>query len=140
MAAPAPSAQVVPTGTVTFLFTDVEGSTRLLNAHPAAYRRAVQRHYELLLEAVAVAGGTVFETVGDAVYAAFAHPTGAVQAALWGQLALQAEDFGETPITVRMGLHLGEVELQRTPQGAQAVQGTHYFGAPLYHRSTAARA
>ncbi|MGI8424454.1 MAG: ATP-binding protein [Chloroflexota bacterium] len=112
----------LPTGTVTFLFTDVEGSTRLLNAHPDAYRLAILRHHDLLLEAVHLADGAVFETVGDAVYAAFARPTDAVKAALHGQLALQGEEWGDTPIRVRMGIHLGEVELQ----------GDHYFGAPLY--------
>jgi class 3 adenylate cyclase len=45
----------LPTGTVTFLFTDVEGSTKLLNAHPDAYRRALRRHHDLLLEAVHLA-------------------------------------------------------------------------------------
>ena len=110
-----------PSGTITFLFTDVEGSTKLLNAHPDAYRAAIRRHHELLAEAVQASHGVVFETVGDAVYAAFARPTDAVAAALSGQLALQAEPWGETPIKVRMGLHLGEVELQ----------GEHYFGAPL---------
>ena len=85
MAAPLPA---LPTGTVTFLFTDVEGSTQLLNAHPEPYRQAVRRHHDLLLEAVQRAGGVVFETVGDAVYAAFSSPTAAVQAALRGQVAL----------------------------------------------------
>jgi predicted ATPase/class 3 adenylate cyclase len=112
----------LPDGTVTFLFTDVEGSTALLNAHPNAYRAAVRRHHDLLGEAVEVNHGVVFETVGDAVYAAFARPTDAVAAALWGQLALQREAWGQTPITVRMGAHLGVVEAQEG----------HYFGAPLY--------
>ena len=111
----------LPTGTVTFLFTDLEGSTALLQAHPDAYRDAVRRHHDLLRGAVEAAGGVVFETVGDAVYAAFARPTDAVAAALAGQLALQREDWGATgPLRVRMAVHLGEVE----------VQGAHYFGAP----------
>ena len=73
-------AQTLPAGTVTFLFTDLEGSTRLLEAHPAAYHDAVARHHALLLEAVTSHGGVVFETVGDAVYAAFARSTDAVAA------------------------------------------------------------
>ena len=79
---------------MTFLFTDLEGSTALLEAHPAAYREAVARHHALLREAVEGHGGVVFETVGDAVYAAFARPTDAVAAALAGQLALQRGGLG----------------------------------------------
>ena len=70
-----------PTGTVTFLFTDLEGSTRLLGGHPETYARAVARHHDLLERAVRARTGVVFETVGDAVYAAFARPTDAVAAA-----------------------------------------------------------
>jgi predicted ATPase/class 3 adenylate cyclase len=111
------------TGTVTFLFTDLEGSTKLLEAHPEAYRRAVRRHHDLLRGAVEGHGGVVFETVGDAVYAAFAAPTAAVGAALAGQRALRGADWGEVgELRVRMAVHLGEVERQ----------GAHYFGAPLY--------
>jgi class 3 adenylate cyclase len=121
----------LPSGTVTFLFTDLEGSTRLLAAHPAAYRDAVRRHHALLRAAVEGHGGVVFETVGDAVYAAFAQATDAVRAALAGQVALWREPWGETgPLVVRMGLHTGEVERH----------GGHYFGAPLHRcaRLTAA--
>ncbi|MGI8424453.1 MAG: ATP-binding protein [Chloroflexota bacterium] len=118
----------LPTGTVTFLFTDIEGSTRLLNAHPEAYRRAVERHHDLLREAVEANGGAVFETIGDAVYAAFARPTHAVSAALDGQLRLEREEWGQTPVAVRMGVHHGEVESR--PIGG-AAQGARYFGAPL---------
>jgi predicted ATPase/class 3 adenylate cyclase len=119
------AAGALPAGTVTFLFTDLEGSTALLEAHPVAYRDAVARHHALLRGAVEGHGGAVFETVGDAVYAAFARPTDAVAAALAGQQGLQAADWGELgagAIRARMGLHTGEVERQ----------GAHYFGAPLY--------
>ena len=113
----------LPTGTVTFLFTDLEGSTRLLEAHPSAYRDAVARHHALLRAAVEAHGGAVFETVGDAVYAAFAHATDAVAAALAGQRALHQEPWpAGCALRARMGLLTGEVDLQ----------GAHYFGAPLY--------
>jgi class 3 adenylate cyclase len=119
----------LPTGTVTFLFTDLEGSTGPQQAHPAAYREAVRRHHDLLLGAVAAHGGVVFETVGDAVYAAFARPTAAVAAALAGQVALQQEPWGATgPLRARMGVHLGEVEAYRI---RGAAQGARYFGLPL---------
>ena len=61
-----------PTGTVTFLFTDLEGSAAAQQAHPDVYRGAVRRHQDLLQGAVEGHGGAVFEAVGDAVYAAFA--------------------------------------------------------------------
>src|SRR5262245_35348548 len=122
-------ARELPAGTVTFLFTDLEGSTRLLQAHPAAYREAVRRHHDLLQGAVEAHGGAVFETVGDAVYAAFERPTAAVAAALAGQLALHREPWGATgPLRARMGVHLGEVETYPAPGAAQ---GGRYLGLPL---------
>jgi len=72
----------LPSGTVTFLFTDVERSTRLLERHPEAYRSAITQHHTILREAVEQNHGAVFETVSDAVYAAFASPGDAVAAAL----------------------------------------------------------
>jgi predicted ATPase/class 3 adenylate cyclase len=114
---------------VTFLFTDLEGSTGPQQVHPAAYRDALRRHHALLLDAVAAHGGVVFETVGDAVYAAFARPTDAVGAALAGQLALHTEPWGATgPLRARMGVHLGEVEAYPAPGAAQ---GARYLGLPL---------
>lgn len=113
----------LPEGRVTFLFTDVEGSTRLLEEHAAVYGAAIARHHELLEAAVEEAGGVVFETIGDAVYAAFADPTAAVDAAREAQLALADEDWGPLgAMRVRMGLHTGEVERR----------GSHYFGPALY--------
>ena len=123
----------LPEGTVTFLFTDLEGSTALLEAHPAAYREAVARHHALLRAAVEGHGGAVFETLGDAVYAAFARPTGAVAAALEGQLALRREPWGATgALRVRMGVHLGEVEAYRVPgaAGRPATSGCRWSAAP----------
>jgi predicted ATPase len=77
----------------------------------------------LLAKAVADQRGVVFETIGDGVYAAFASPADAAEAALSGQLALAAEDWAPlSAITVRMGLHSGPVERRET----------HYFGAVLY--------
>jgi predicted ATPase/class 3 adenylate cyclase len=113
----------LPAGTVTFLFTTVEGSVRLLEQHPQAYRAALVRYDALLRGAVESHGGAVFESVGDAVYAAFARSPDAVAAALAAQVALQSERWGEVgEIKARMALHTGDVELQ----------GQHYFGAPLY--------
>src|SRR5215212_9645775 len=75
----------LPTGTVTLLFTDIEGSTRLLEAQPEAYRAALARHHLLVQQAVHVHGGVIFETVGEGTYAAFANPTQAARAALDAQ-------------------------------------------------------
>ncbi len=114
---------LLPSGMVTFLFTDVQGSTLLLERHPEAYPSAIARHHAVLAGAVAQNRGAVFETVGDAVYAAFASPRDAVAAALLAQRELRGASWGETgPLRVRMGLHTGEVERQ----------GDHYFGAALY--------
>jgi len=60
-----------PTGTVTFLFTDIEGSTKLWEHHPEAMQKALARHDELLRQIIATHKGYVFKTVGDAFYAAF---------------------------------------------------------------------
>ena len=100
--------QAFPTGTVTFLFTDIEGSTRLWETNPARMRRAVDRHQVLLREAIADQGGVHFKTVGDALQAAFADAPSAVAAAVAGQQALVAEDWGDQgPLRVRMALHAG---------------------------------
>jgi predicted ATPase/class 3 adenylate cyclase len=113
----------LPEGRVTFLFTDVEGSTQLLERHPADYGRLIERHLEILVDAVARHGGVVFETIGDAVYAAFEEPASAVEAATDAQLALREQDWAPLePIRVRIGLHTGDVERR----------GAHYFGPALY--------
>jgi predicted ATPase/class 3 adenylate cyclase len=113
----------LPSGTVTFLFTDIEGSTQRLERHPEAYRSAIARHHTILREAVDQNRGSVFETIGDAIYAAFSSPRDAVAAALRAQYVLHETPWGEVgSLRVRMGLHTGEVEQQ----------GDHYFGAALY--------
>ena len=116
----------LPAGTVTFLFTDIEGSTRMVQAHPVQMGNALARHHELLRQAVESHGGTVFETLGDGVYASFARANDGVRAALQGQQLIEAEDWGDVgPIHVRMGLHTGDVE----------VRGEHYFGPALFRCS-----
>ena len=79
-----------PSGTVTLLFTDIEGSTRLWEAHPDAMRDALSRHDVVVRDAVEAAGGYVFKTVGDAFCVAFAAATDAVRAAVAVQQALVA--------------------------------------------------
>src|SRR6266436_3021761 len=101
-----PSMPEAPTGTVTFLFTDIEGSTTRWEHHPEAMRTALARHDALLRSVITAHGGYVFKMVGDAVYAAFAVPTDAVSAALAAQRAVAAAQWGEVgPLRVRMALH-----------------------------------
>ncbi len=111
-----------PSGTVTFLFTDIEGSTKLWDAYPEAMRAALERHDLLLREAVADAGGFVFKTVGDAFCAAFAVAPHALMAALSAQKALIREGWPEqTPLRVRIALHTGVAQ----------ERDSDYFGPPL---------
>lgn len=101
-----------PTGTVTFLFTDIEGSTKLAREHPEAWEVLRARHHALLRAAIEAHRGYVFEIVGDAFCAAFHTGSDAVRAAVKCQIDLHAENWGETPIRVRMGIHTGPAELQ----------------------------
>jgi len=99
------------TAAVTFLFTDIEGSTRLWEYYPEAMRAALARHDVLIRAAIEAHGGGVFKTVGDAFYAVFAAAADAAAAALTIQRALQREPWGETePLRVRVALHTGAAE------------------------------
>jgi predicted ATPase/class 3 adenylate cyclase len=102
---------VQPSGTVTLLFTDIEGSTRAWEAYPAEMQVALARHDEVLRDSIVGAGGYVFKTVGDAFCAAFADTRSAAEAAVSAQKAVANEQWPEqTPIRVRMALHTGECE------------------------------
>jgi predicted ATPase/class 3 adenylate cyclase len=95
----------------TFLFTDIEGSTRLWETHPREMGEAVARHDALLRAVMHERGGDVFKTLGDSLYAAFRDPRMAVDAALESQRRLAAQRFGGTgPLKVRMCVHAGDVE------------------------------
>jgi predicted ATPase/class 3 adenylate cyclase len=100
-----------PSGTVTFLFTDIQGSTKLWQSNPREMTTAVARHDALLKETVEANHGVVFKTVGDAVCAAFGTALDGLSAAVASQLALKAEPWPlPSPILVRMALHTGEAE------------------------------
>ncbi|HXW76970.1 MAG TPA: adenylate/guanylate cyclase domain-containing protein, partial [Candidatus Eremiobacteraceae bacterium] len=102
---------MIPTGSVAFLFTDIEGSTKRWEQRPDAMRAAVARHEVLVREAIAEEKGYVFKTVGDAFCAAFHSPQQAVRAALSAQRALHAEDFAAVDgLKVRIGIHVGDAE------------------------------
>src|SRR5262245_37606637 len=109
-AAPHPSPGL-PSGTVTFLFTDIEGSTGRWERQAEAMQAALARHDALLRAAILGHGGHVVKTMGDAFHAAFSRAPDAVAAALDAQRALQAEPWGEVgPVRVRMALHTGAAE------------------------------
>jgi predicted ATPase/class 3 adenylate cyclase len=100
-----------PRGTVTFLFTDIEGSTERWERERQAMAAAVGRHIAVLEVAIQEHGGVHFKTVGDAVQAAFPTAPQALAAAVQGQRALLAEDWDSIGgIRVRMALHAGEAE------------------------------
>jgi predicted ATPase/class 3 adenylate cyclase len=102
----------LPTGIVTFLFTDIEGSTELVRALGERYPAVLARHGELLRGAVHGQGGTAFGTEGDALFAVFVSPAAAVRAAADAQRALAAEPWPDGhPVRVRMGIHTGEGHL-----------------------------
>ena len=105
----------LPTGpAVTFLFTDIEGSTRLeRSVGSMAWAGIVARHDRLLREAIEAHGGIVVKTEGDAFFAAFERPADAADAVVAAQRALAAETWPtEKPLRVRMGLHHGEGRLR----------------------------
>jgi class 3 adenylate cyclase len=102
-----------PSGVVTFLFTDVEGSTRRWEADPDEMRAALTAHDEVLRAAIETHGGFMFKHTGDGVCAAFSSPRSAVDAAVAGQRGLE--------LPVRMGLATGEAE----------IRDGDYFGAIL---------
>jgi class 3 adenylate cyclase/tetratricopeptide (TPR) repeat protein len=103
----------LPSGTITFLFTDIEGSTQLWEQYPEAMREALARHDALLQEAIAARGGRVFKKMGDALCAAFTNAPAAVSAALAAQLAVHEEPWPEPVVLrLRMALHTGYAEEQ----------------------------
>ena len=113
----------LPTGTVTFLFTDIEGSTKLWEKSPRGMQVALTRHDALLWETIEGHGGFVFKTVGDAFCAVFPTPLGAIEAALAAQRGLFSEAWGEEvgAIRTRMALHTGTTH----------ERDGDYFGPPV---------
>src|SRR5215208_1197930 len=95
--------RALPSGTVTFLFTDIEGSTRLLHELGDAYAEALAKHRHVLREAFARHGGVEVDTQGDAFFVAFARASDAVAAAAEAQEAL-----ADGLVRVRIGVHTGE--------------------------------
>jgi predicted ATPase/class 3 adenylate cyclase/ATP/maltotriose-dependent transcriptional regulator MalT len=99
----------LPAGMVTFLFTDIEGSTRLLEELGETYRRLLSEHHELIRSTAGRRGGHVLNVQGDAFFLAFGNAADAVAAAVEAQRTIQSRPWpGSRPLRVRMGLHSGE--------------------------------
>jgi len=112
----------LPTGTVTFLFTDLEGSTRLWEDFPDAMGDALARHDEILRDAVAGQGGAIVKTTGDGLHAAFTSARAGIDAAIDAQRVLGTTAWATpTPLLVRMGLNTGEAELRDGDYYGQSV-------------------
>jgi class 3 adenylate cyclase len=101
---------VPPSGTVTFLFTDVVASTRRWVDDPVGMRAALKTHDEVMRSAIAVHGGYVFSTAGDSFAAAFGSVPDALGSAAEAQLGLHSTPWASDPILVRMGVHVGEAD------------------------------
>ncbi len=112
----------LPTGIVTFLLTDIVGSTRLWENRPKEMRFALEVHDDLVRNAITQKSGHVFKTVGDAFLAAFHSPLDAIEAAIIAQKSLQHAVWGEEiSLRVRMSIHTGQVDLR----------GGDYYGVVL---------
>ncbi|MCB0258070.1 MAG: adenylate/guanylate cyclase domain-containing protein, partial [Anaerolineae bacterium] len=99
----------VPVGTVTFLFTDIEGSTQLLAQLRDQYTELLAEHHRLLREVFNRWNGREVDTQGDAFFVAFARAGDAINAAVDAQRALANQSWpGGVKVRVRMGLHTGE--------------------------------
>jgi predicted ATPase/class 3 adenylate cyclase len=106
----------LPSGSVTFLFTDIEGSTRLAQEHPDAMPALLARHNEIMDQAIELNNGYVFQTVGDSFATAFHSASDALNAALSAQRSLYNEAWSPAPIKVRMGIHSGQAYLKDDKQ------------------------
>src|SRR6202158_4884008 len=111
----------LPSGTVTFLFTDIEGSTRLWETQRAAMQQALAHHDAIMRDAIESNDGYLVKTTGDGVHAAFAIAADAIAACLAAQRALKARAWGELRIKSRMALHTGAAE----------ERGGDYYGPAL---------
>src|SRR3972149_4649324 len=101
----------LPSGTVTFLFTDIEGSTKLAQQYPDAMPALLARHHEILNQSIQEHNGYAFQVVGDSFSAAFHSASDALKAALEAQKLLYIESWSPARIKVRMGIHTGAAQI-----------------------------
>jgi predicted ATPase/class 3 adenylate cyclase len=134
----------VPSGTVTFLFTDIEGSTKLAQEHPDDMPALLARHHEILNQSIQTHHGYVFQIIGDAFCVAFSSAIEALNAALDAQRCLQNEAWTPAPIKVRMGIHTGTAQLKDNGQysgyatlaSSQRIMSAGYGGQILLSGAT----
>jgi len=126
------SRPALPTGTVTFLFSDIEGSTRFVAALGSGFTAVLERHQAILREAFEAPGGVEVATEGDSFFVVFASASGAIRAAVAAQRALAAEPWAREvgAVRVRMGLHTGE----------GALGGDNYAGMDVHRAARIAAA
>ncbi len=137
------AASSLPSGAVTFLFTDIEDSPKLARKYAHTWHSLRARHDAILREATKANNGYVFQNVGDAFCAAFHNANDGIHAAIAAQRELQPEHWGRAPIRVRMGLHTGEAELHAdeyrgyvTLNHAQRVMSAAHGGQILVSQAT----
>lgn len=120
-----------PSGTVTFVFTDLEGSTRLWQEHPDTMGAALAGHDAMLREAVESNRGQIVKTTGDGMLAVFALARDAIDAAIASQAALGSQPWRDTgPLRVRIGVHTGSAEQRDGDYHATTVnQAARLMGA-----------
>lgn len=133
------SGQHLPNGTVTFLFTDIEGSTQLWEKHPEEMRSALARHDSILRNSISSNHGQLIKTTGDGVHAVFEKVIDALHAAIQAQTELYS-NFSLQPATVclgvRMGLHTGEAELREGDYYGQSLNRTARLMSAAYGGQT----
>jgi len=138
--------RVLPSGTVTFLFTDIENSTKLWEQFPEAMKSVLAKHDSILKESVESHNGQIIKTTGDGIHAVFSTAMDAINASLVAQHEFQISELTENAevlIHVRMGLHTGEAELRdgdyygQTLNRAARIMGVAYGGQILISSVTA---
>ena len=112
-----------PSGTVTFLFTDIEGSTTLAQQYPDAMPALLAQHRDILQKSIQSQGGYIFQVVGDSFSAAFHSAREALHAALDAQIHLYHANWTPVPLKVRMGIHTGAATLADDPSIAGPYAG-----------------
>jgi predicted ATPase/class 3 adenylate cyclase len=118
-----PADKPLPTGTVTFLFTDIEGSATLAQNYPDAMSSLLKRHNTILHQSIEAHDGVVFQIIGDAFACAFHTSTDAVSAALQAQRRLLQETWHPAPVRVRMGIHTGTAQAVATRDNTEGYEG-----------------